>query len=169
MDIIVTMPKNRGGLTHLQEKIDFTQKDDGYAWWWVKQANMLHSNDYVHIVCDGRLRGCFSIKWVIDLVEKNEYTTHLKIRFRTSYGTLVLDSPDGVFSTIKQAFQRFDSSIIWIDPEESLSTDDIHILLDFEEWYREGMQTIFFNDWYPNLEQPEMKGFQGFQYFGGTK
>lgn len=69
-DIIVTMPKSRGGLKHLQQKIDYVRGtfEKGYAWWWVKKAKELTTDSNVLIVCEGRLRGWFTVKWIVDLV-----------------------------------------------------------------------------------------------------
>lgn len=169
-DIIVTMPKSKGGLKHLQEKIAFIEELGGYAWWWVKRAKDLRTCDHVHIVSEGRLWGCFTIKFIIDSVELRGNTTYAKIIFRerTSkfhLGTkYLLETYDGVTYTIKEGFESINGRMVWIDPDVPFNSDDIEMLLDIEKWYREGMQTIFFSEWIPNIEQPDYDGFQGFRY-----
>lgn len=158
-DIFVTMPKSRGGLKHLQEKIDFATGNhldgEGYAWWWVKAAKELTVHSFVDVVCEGRLRGRFGIKWLVEVVKKDGQE---ELRVQTHDGVCVIfASPEWGGIKVRQ---EGDGGCY-----ASFKDKDIQMLWDqIDDWYREGKICIFFDGWYPDLEQPDMKGFQGFKY-----
>ena len=164
--IRVTLPKSAGGLKHLEQKIGYVNDEwpyeQGYAWWWVTKANELTPDDFVEIVCEGRLRGAFSIKWIVDKVMVNPSSDEARVEFRDSDGALLLREVNSEYRLLR-ATERIDESTDWQECTD-LSQDDIAMLLDVDEYYQEGKQTIFFKDWFPSLEQPDMKGFQGFRY-----
>lgn len=162
VDIMVTMPKSVGGLKHLQEKID-NLEDDGYAWWWVTGAKELTAQDFVRVVCEGRLRGLFTIKWIVTYdEEKNELNVEMngsEIVFRqhTEHSPI----------SIRRRTARADGSYYWGEDSSSFSRADKQLLWEeLDKWYKAGKKCIFFGRWVPFLDQQDMKGFQGFRYAG---
>jgi len=162
VDIMVTMPKSAGGMKHLQEKIE-NLMDDGYAWWWVTGAKELTSKDFVHIVCNGRFRGLFAIKWIATYDEAKEELT------------VEMDGSEYVFRqwtthspiSIRRRTARADGSYFWKEASSSFSKADMQILWEeMDRWARSGKKCIFFKRWIPFHDQKEMKGFQGFRYVG---
>ncbi len=67
-DIIVTLPKSRGGVFHLQQKIQATQFSIiGTYWEFSRLPKQLGDDSRIYVVCDGFLRGYFTIS----RIEKN--------------------------------------------------------------------------------------------------
>lgn len=160
VDIMVTMPKSAGGLKHLQEKID-NLEDGGYAWWWVTGAKELTAQDFVRVVCEGRLRGLFTIKWITTYDEKEHELmverdgSEFVFRQHTERGPI----------HIKRKIVRADGSYCWREDEHSFSQADKQLLWEeLDKWHRSGKKCIFFGRWLPFLNQGDMKGFQGFRY-----
>ena len=63
-DVVVTLPKAKGGLKHLQEKINATEEPGFrlYAYWFfLRLPKELHSDSRIYVVCEGYLRGYFTI------------------------------------------------------------------------------------------------------------
>lgn len=162
VDIMVTMPKSAGGLKHLQEKIDHLE-DGGYAWWWVKGAKELTAQDFVHVVCEGRLRGLFTIKWIATYDEKK----HELIVERDGSEFVFCQPTERNPIHIRRRIEVWDGSHRWREDEDSFSRDDKQMLWEeLDDWYKSGKKCIFFKKWMSFLDQKDMKGFQGFRYVG---
>ena len=62
-DIIVTLPLSKGGIKHLQEKIKAVEESDSMVAYWEfsRLPKELHFDSRIYIVCEGYLRGYFTI------------------------------------------------------------------------------------------------------------
>ena len=61
-DIIITLPKSRGGYFHLLEKIQATQSSIIGSWWeFSRLPKKLDLTSKIYVVCEGYLRGYFTI------------------------------------------------------------------------------------------------------------
>ena len=65
-DIIVTLPKSRGGITHLNEKLEAVyyaeMGQDIIAYWeFSRMPKKLDMKSKIYVVCEGYLRGYFTI------------------------------------------------------------------------------------------------------------
>lgn len=64
-DVIVTIPKSRGGCSYLKEKVAASKKEDWDVWWeFSRLPKFIDDGSKLYIVCEGFIRGYFSVKRV---------------------------------------------------------------------------------------------------------
>lgn len=63
-DVIVTVPKARGGCMHLEQKIEATE-GYGEAWWeFARLPKDLKEGSKLYIICEGYIRGSFTVIYI---------------------------------------------------------------------------------------------------------
>lgn len=67
MNVLVTLPKSRGGLKHLEEKILASLNYSKIVFWEFKRIpKKLNVGDHLYITCEGYIRGSFFVSKIED-------------------------------------------------------------------------------------------------------
>lgn len=89
MDIVVTLPK--GDLNHLNEKI-LAAEEERIVWWDMKREPKQFSSERVFVVCAGKVRGYFTVDYIIHNYDYTAAYAAPKISiFRQEYHKIPID------------------------------------------------------------------------------
>jgi hypothetical protein len=92
MDIVVTLSKKRGGMAHLNEKIEAVEEN--YASWDSASSIMNNFTDEgkVFICCEGYVRGYFTVS---EILEEGMYQSAKAIPYKTLDMLSAVGLPEG--------------------------------------------------------------------------